>query len=259
VASSIERRVNRLNVDNLRASPAGTIAALTQDVVRQHVERIEPSCIADLFALSELELPAALSSDLRGWAAKATREIHDLPEGEVRSAFLAELAELPAADVPQALRAVVEGLAARGGADTASRVQALTESWAATPPAPVVLPVPKARSSAPVQSASAARTTTAEGAAARRTVASKTPRAGTPKTPARDVDPRRAEWVRQDVVRRLGSPEYAERGLRESILLAGIRHRSPYSDLTDAEIKSELRRMEKDRRVKHTADRWLIR
>jgi hypothetical protein len=109
-----------------------------------------------------------------------------------------------------------------------------------------------------VQSASVAssRTTTAAGAAATRTAAAT--RKAAPRTPAALVDPRRGEWVRDDVMARLGSREYQERGLKESILVAGVKHRSPYKDLSDDEVRAELRRLERDRKLKHTADRWLV-
>ena len=73
------------------------------------------------------------------------------------------------------------------------------------------------------------------------------------------VDPRRAEWIREDAVTRLNSREYVERGLKESILVAGIRHRSPYKDLTEEEVKAELRKLERERKLKHTGERWLAR
>ena len=53
--------------------------------------------------------------------------------------------------------------------------------------------------------------------------------------------------------------EYAERGLKESIFVAGIMHRSPYKDMTAEEVKAELRRLERERKLKHTGERWMIR
>jgi hypothetical protein len=86
------------------------IQVLIQDIVRQHVDRIEPACVADLFALSEAKLPAALAADVTQWAAKAAREIHDLPSGDGRATFVAEVAALAPDQVPAALRAAVLGL-----------------------------------------------------------------------------------------------------------------------------------------------------
>ena len=41
--------------------------------------------------------------------------------------------------------------------------------------------------------------------------------------------------------------------------MAGIRHRSPYKDLTEEEVKAELRKLERERKLKHTGERWLTR
>lgn len=228
------------------------IQVLIQDIVRQHVDRIEPACVADLFALSEAKLPAALAADVTQWAAKAAREIHDLPSGDGRATFVAEVAALAPDQVPAALRAAVLGLPPQ--ADIAEQIEALRAKWDAAAPAPVTLPV--AAPKAAVQKA-----TVALGAAAAGTTkapaAARAPRVV--KTPASMIDPRRAEWIREDAVTRLNSREYVERGLKESILVAGIRHRSPYKDMTDEEVKAELRRLERERKLKHTGERWTAR
>ena len=234
------------------------IQVLTQDAIRQHVDRVEPACVADMFALSELQLSGALGVDLRGWAARATRELEDLPEGAPREEFLALLAEVPAADIPETLRVIVRAMGDTASPDTAARVAALDATWTETPPAAVVLPVAAAKAAPRVTTGVSDRATTVEQARAKKAPsAPKAPKAA--KTPARDVDPRRAEWIRTDAVTRLATPEYAERGLKESILLAGIQHRSPYTDLTIEEIKVELRKLERERRLKHTGERWLTR
>lgn len=248
---STDNRVQRLNLERLRVSSPSMIQVLTQDVIRQHIERIAPSCIADLFALSEAKLPVALSNDLRGWAMRAEREILDIPDGEPRTIFLGELGELPAADIPATLREAIYSLGTVSQAETAERVEELRQRWSEVPPAPVTIAVP----TRPVVQKGAAAAG-ANGKAARATA---TPRARAVKTPAALVDPRRAEWIRGDAVTRLGSREYAERGLKESIFVAGIRHRSPFTDLTDEEVKVELRRLERERKLKHTGERWLIR
>jgi hypothetical protein len=199
--------------------------------------------VADLFALVDADLPGALGKDLAGWAARARREIADLPDGAPRATFVAEVSELPPADVPRSLRDAVLALANGSSADTVARVEESRTRWADVEPAPVQLPVaPSAKVSA-AQAAKPTKTTTARA----------------PRTPAALVDPRRAEWIRGDVLARLGAREYVERGLKETILVAGVQHRSPYKDLTIDEVRAELRRLERDRKLKHTADRWLIR
>jgi hypothetical protein len=230
------------------------VQVLIQDVIRQHVDRIEPACVADLFALADAGLSGTLAVDLTQWASRAAREIRDLPAGEARAACVAEISEMPAEQVPHGLRTAVLGLPAQ--ADIADAIEALRASWEGVEPAPVKLPAAAAK--APVQAATIAPGATASGAKrAATTAATRAPRVV--KTPASMVDPRRAEWIREDAVTRLNSREYVERGLKESILVAGIRHRSPYKDLTEEEVKAELRKLERERKLKHTGERWLAR
>lgn len=236
-----------MSVEGLRTSPAATLPVLVSDVIRQHVDRIDPSCIADLFALAELPLGGSLAADLGAWATRAEREIADLPDGAARAAFVAELATLPPGRVPARLRVAVEGLEGRSQPMVSERVAAARELWARTPPDAVSLPTPKAATARAPASASERRTA----------APARAPRPA--RTPAHLVDPRRGEWVREDAVARLKAPEYLERGLKESILVAGIKHRSPYKDLTTEEIMSELRRLERERKLKHTGERWLAR
>lgn len=249
-----DHSIKREHIERLRVSSPAMIQVLIQDVIRQHVDRIEPACVADLFALTDAKLPGSLGSDLAQWAARAIREIRDLPAGEVRATFVAEVAELAPELVPAGLRGAVLALPAQ--ADIAAQIEGLRASWEETPPAPVNPPAnaPKA----PVQAATVSHAATASGA--RRTAtpaAARAPRAV--RTPASMVDPRRGEWIREDAVARLTSAEYVERGLKESILVAGIRHRSPYKDLTDEEVKAELRKLERERKLKHTGERWTAR
>jgi hypothetical protein len=237
--------VLKASVDNLRTSNEQIVQVLVDDLLRLHIERIETRVVADLFAVADAQLSPSLSADLKGWAGRATREILDLPDGEHLRAFLAEVAELPAGLVPQRLRDAVTALTPNVSAATVKIVEAMAAAWEEETPTPVVLPVAKA---SPAKEKAPARA---------RPVA---PR----KTPAADVDPRRAEYVRQDVMATLSR---VENGIKESVLVGGIRHRSPFKDLTEAEIRSELRRLEREgqklkageMRIKKTGERWGMR
>lgn len=254
-----DNRIQRLSVEGLRSTDPQTLPVLVAEALRLHIERVEPSCIADLFALSEVGLKGAFGAELANWARKAAREIRDLPAGDVRTAFVAEVSELEPSQVPQTMREALSALAAASSGPTLAALDAAAAVWAGTPPAPVVLPQPKPKATKAVQEATVTRATTASAAAATRTKSETPARRLAPKTPAAMVDPRRAEWVREDVMARLGSREYVERGLKENILVAGVKHRSPYKDLTDEEVRAELRRLERERKLKHTAERWLVR
>ena len=221
------------------------IQVLTSDVIRQHLDRIDPGTVADLYALSELNLPGGLGADLTNWAARASRELVDMPDGDVRILFLEEVARIPADQVPLRMREAFEGLAPVASGASVGILQSLQTAWAAVPPATVVLPVPRKTDSA---RASAPSVKPPKAPAAPKVA----------RTPAAMVDPRRAEWIREDAFGRLSAREYAERGLKESIFVDGIRHRSPYKDLTAAEVLTELRKLERERKLKHTADRWMV-
>ncbi len=251
--SPSDHRIQRLHVERLRVSSPAMIQVLIQDIIRQHIDRIEPACVADLFALADAKLSGPLATDLSQWALRAAREIHDLPHGQARATFVAEVSELAPEQVPTSLRNAVLSLPTQ--ADIAPQLEDLRSRWEAVEPAPVKLPVSAPR--APVQAATVSHGATAAGSTRSSTPAARAPR--TVKTPASMVDPRRAEWIREDAVSRLNAREYVERGLKESILVAGIRHRSPYKDLTDEEVKAELRKLERERKLKHTGERWLAR
>lgn len=246
---SSDHKVQRHSVEGLRTSNVATLSVLIADAVRLHIERVEPSCVADLFALSECTLPGAMAAEMAAWAQRARREIRDLPDGNIRALFVQEVGELAPELVPRSLREAVAELGPVSSAQIAAGVAAVVESWADVEPKAVVLPVAAAKTAAKATAAAATKATTTKAPAKPRT----------PKTPAAQVDTRRADWIREDAVARLASREYQERGLKESIFLAGLKHRSPYKDMTDEEIKVELRKLERERKLKHTGERWMVR
>lgn len=244
--------IPRTQIDGLRCSETTKIHALVGDVLRHHLDSIHPACVADLFALSELVLPTSLAADLRAWTSRACQELRDMPDNGTRGAWLDEIGALPAEKIPTRLREAIAALLPGSGGAVVEQIENLAIGWASTPPELVTLPKKRAAPKA------AATTRTVGGV--REPKAPAKPRvAKVAKTPAPMVDPRRAEWVREDAVTRLNTSEYQERGLKESIFLGGIKHRSPFKDMTDEEIKVILRRLEREGKVKHTGERWLAR
>lgn len=235
--------VQKASVDNLRYSDAVTVQVLVADLLRLHIERIETSVVADLFALSEAALPALLAADLKSWAGKATREVCDIPDGELRRAFIAEVAALPAASVCARFREAMAAMATSSSAETVAALDELANSWEGVEPTPVVVPTKKGR-------------VAAKSAAAPKKTVGAPKKVAVPKTPPPDIDPRRAAYVRSDVT---GTLQHLERGIKESVLLAGIRARSPFKDLAEPEVKAELRKLERERKLKKTGERWMIR
>ena len=245
-----DHHVQKENVDNLRQSDAVTLGILVADLLRLHIERIEISCVADMFALAEADLPASITAELRNWATRAARDVVDLPEGEARAIFLSEVAELPPAKVSKGFREAVQGMAVHGSPGTIAALDELAKAWDAA--APEVITIPKKAGKV----VAAAQAKAAKDPLAKKVVGAPKKRVGAAKTPAADVDPRRALYIRDEAVATL-SPY--ERGVKESILVAGIRSRAPYPDVNEAEVRTELRKLERERKLKKTAERWMIR
>jgi len=231
------------------------IQVSTQDLLRLHSDRIAVSCIADLFAIAEVELPGSLAGELRAFTQRVSREFLDLPEGNARMEFLAELSALDPVLIPHTLRRAIEAFGAHSSEAVKNATEKLLDSWKNTPPASVRLPRP------PPRSTSASTPEPVRKVEEPKKIV-KTPR---PRTPAALVDTVRVEWIRNDVMERLKTREYADRGLKESVLIAGCQHRgshlleNPHKNLTEEEIRAELRRLEREQKVKHAGDRWVIR
>ena len=84
--------------------------------------------------------------------------------------------------------------------------------------------------------------------------------AGAPKAtraaPVKFVDQDRQKWIRDTVLERLD--DYMEQGLREDVLIAGVKHRcrAHYPDITTPEVLSVMRDLGTAGRVKQSAGRW---
>lgn len=262
LASVSDRRVTRTHVEGLRTSSAAMIQVQVQDLLRLHSERIAVACISDIFAIAEAELPANLRAELKAFGARAAREFRDLPNEEARQEFLAELLEMDPAQAPASLRDAVVGMEDVCQEGSLRLMKELRARWDAAEPAVVKLARPAPASTA-INASSASASPRASRAAAEpkapKAVATKTPKPRVVKTPAHMVDPNRAESIRADVLDRLRTPEYGDRGLKDSVLVAGCRHRSIYKDLTEDEVRAELRKLEREGKVRHAGDRWVIR
>ncbi len=253
LSSAPDRTITRLHVEGIRTAAPQHIAVLIADLIRTHIDRIAVPCIADMYAVSEGDLPVILADDLSTWARRATREIHDLPDVEAVS-FLAELGELPPELVPGALREAIVPLKERPLAEVVEAVSRLEERFAEVAANKVVIHrQPKAEAKAKAKPRRPIGEPSSDPEAVR------TPKPRAPRASNNGVDPARAEFIRKDITDRLTLREYAERGLKESILAAGVKHRSPYTDMTEAEILQEVRRMERERKLRSTGGRWVLR
>ena len=227
-----------MSIAGLRTSDPATLLVLTQDALTLPLGQIEPGTLLDLLALSEFTtgLSADLMRDLSNFQTQMFREIDDLPDGVALATFVQEIAANDAADIPASLREHLAGLLEdRRAPESMDALQELAQVLEGTIPIEVSLPE--------------AATKTAETKAA-------APVKKRTRVTASQVDPERAEWIEEDVLSRLKN--YGNRGLKESIILAGARHRAAWADLTGAEILAVMRRLKRESKVRYSAGRWMI-
>ena len=240
----MERRKNRMSVGGLRKAEPTTLAVLIQDVVRLPVTQIDPSTLLDLLALSEVpdQLATALGKELAAFRDQMQRDIGDLPDGPVLAEFLREFVDLDATLASASFRSIIEGLVGeREHADSVEGLDALKAHWDGTEPAALALP--EASTTPHVESGSKAKVTKVKAKPKKRTTRS-------------SVDPQREEWIVEDVTSRLVN--YGNRGLKQPVVVAGSRHRSPWKDLTEKEVLATLRKMKREGKLRFSAGRWMM-
>jgi hypothetical protein len=229
------KEIKRVTVEGLRGADVATIQVLTQDVLGLPLNQIHPTTVCDLFALAEIsdQVPEQLAQDLSGFVARCEREMANLPSlGDYTEALLKE----DAGNIPETLRLVIGGMTEN--ADAEETVSSLSAHFADISPLPF---------------------TVSEGASLAATAAESRKPAKKPavkKSAAKKLDDaERREWIGQFVLGRLSN---YETGLKESLLVGATRHKAPWDDLTDREVRSVLRAMGREGRLKTTVGRWLI-
>lgn len=249
----------RVHLDNLRASDPTTLDILVQETLRRPIVQVSAATIADIVALAECTaLPKSLRPSLQRFADRVGPEIADLPPGEPFESFLAEIEQIPAEKVPAPMRTALANESSNR-IDYRARLDAMLAVINEVPPETVVPGTAKTK----IQRMKT--TTDADNEIADRPRSPRTPKAksatnadGKPAkvAPIKYVDVDRQKWVTDQLLERLS--EYVESGLREDVLLAGLRHRAraEYPDLNPPEILGVLRALQDGGRVKHSAGRW---
>jgi hypothetical protein len=243
----LENLKKRVSMAGLRSADPTTLLVLTQDILTVPLVRLDPNTLADLLALSELEdgLPLQLKRDLAHFRPQMFREMSDLPDGIALVDWVVDMQAVQSERAPQCLRdALIRLRGERRQADSLEAIDALAERWAIAEPSPVVLRKPADRQN-PVA--------TPKLKVLPPVKAPKAPKAGAG-VPAAQKDTRREEWIAEDVLARLRN--YASAGLKESVVVAGARHRAPWKDMTEAEVLAVLRQLARDGRVRTSAGRW---
>jgi hypothetical protein len=73
--------------------------------------------------------------------------------------------------------------------------------------------------------------------------------------PKGKADDERRLWIAEFAISRLAN---YETGLKESLIVGAARHKAPWDDVTDREVRSVLRAMGRDGKLRTTVGRWLI-
>jgi len=182
------------------------------------------------------------------------REYNDLPEGEPLAEFLKDLQGVEAKRIPLSLRTgVVEREETEGLPIVQQAREDLLEHFDTAAPLPVGLEAaPKVR----VERVQGTRVPLS--AKERSGKASSSRAAGQPRrTKAKEpLDTERFEWIREDVLSRLS--DYPEKGLKQAMLVAGARHRSPWKDVKEQDIVKVLKALAAGNRIRLEAGRWLL-
>ena len=239
----MDMETRRVTVKGLRGADVATLLVLTQDVIRLPLNQIDPSTLCDLFALSEVQdgLPVELARDLGAFRENRIRELNDLPDGDSLSEFVASLAQVSADLVPGSMREAVMALTGERE-QSVEAITALGSHLDSAEPSAVIV-----RASQPDKPSQA------EAASAERVTAKAPKKRSTKSSTAKD--PARAEWIEEYALFRLKN---YETGLKEAILVGGTRHKAPWSDVTDREVRSVLRRLAREGKLRISAGRWMI-
>jgi len=249
----------RVHIDHLRQLDPVVLNITVQDAVRSPVTQLSGPTIAAMIAFADADfLPKALKGQFQDFANRVPRELADLPHGGPMEEILAELDKLEPEFVPAVLRTAAVKQAEQRPAYR-SRWEALTEKWSAVEPTPITPVAPQMvvhrvhKTASPEEPKRRAASAAPRGSGSSTSAAApKVPRAA----PVKFVDQDRHKWLSEQALERLS--EYLEQGLREDVLVTGLRHRAraQYPDLTPLEIVGVLKELANSGRVRVSAGRW---
>lgn len=252
--------MSRAYVEGLRKADPVTLAVLAQDLIRKPLVKLDPRSICDLIALGDSEkITGELMRDLRKFKDQMLREVSDLPDGVRLGDFLDDLMEVGPARIPYSLREVIiERAQSDVSPETVERCATLLEDFQSTEPDSVTVtdkPAVRVVKAPPKTGPSAPQMKVKGGAGLVLATPAKKSRVGT-KATATPKDPARAAWIRDDVMERLS--HYGAKGIKESILVAGAMHRTPFNDMAPPEIVSELKALKAAGRIDLKVGRWAV-
>ena len=235
----MSNEITRVTIEGLRGADVATLQVLTQDVISLPLNQINPVTACDLFAIAEVsdQVPEQLAQDLSGFVSRARRELSDIPDGSSFAEYTSALLGVDASLVPDTFRSMLAELETTDE-DGAGQQAALAAHFEGTAAAPFTV----------------AETPSLASKAAETRTTAKAPKATKAKVAKKD-DTERREWISEFVLSRLVN---YETGLKESLLVGAARHKAPWEDMTDREVRSVLRAMGREGKLKTTVGRWLL-
>ena len=235
----MSNETKRVTIEGLRGADVATLQVLTQDVISLPLNQIHPSTTCDLFAIAEVsdQVPEQLAQDLSAFVARSQRELGDMPDGAAFVDYTAGLLDVDASLIPETFRSALKAVEAADdeGTAQAEKLAAHFETGQAAP--------------FEVSGDASLASKAADGR-----TAAKAPKKAKAKTAKKD-DTERRDWIGEFVLSRLVN---YETGLKESLLVGAVRHKAPWDDMTDREVRSVLRAMGREGKLKTTVGRWLI-
>ena len=237
----MDMETKRVTVEGLRGADVATLQVLTQDVLGLPINQVHPGTVCDLFALAEVsdQVPDQLARDLAAFVERCQRELGDLPDAAALDSYTSALKEADGSAVPETMRLVLDKLTEGGDDGVIQVVAGLQEHYGECAPTPFEV----AEGDASLASKAADSRTKAAA-----------PKKRTTKTKSK-ADEERREWIQEFALSRLAN---YETGLKESLLVGAARHKAPWDDVTDREVRSVLRAMGREGRIRTTVGRWLI-
>ena len=227
----------------LRGSDITSLEIQTQDLLRKPVGQIAPVNVCDLFALASVpNLGGSFSTALGEFTDRITQEIADIPDGPSWEEFVDELRTIPGDRVPASFRALIGAECGRDDRNRSAMADVIG-AWHDTTPADFLIAdsQPKIQKSVSV----AAEPKRAKGS-----------KRAAPKRVVKAVNPERVALIKRLALERVNGR--LENGLKEAVLVAGIRHRArtEYPDLLPSEIISVLKGMKESGQLHYSAGRW---
>ena len=224
------------------------------DLLLRHSDQIEPANLCDLFALGEVDAPKSIQSGLREFLDRARAELAEINDGSEMKGFVDGLGQVEASRVPDSFRALLTEFASREGRE-AKPLTELLGSWTDTAAETFEFGAPTMKVQTAEAAAPKASRTRTRGIGKAETKPAKPKRKVSRPVAVEDVEKDRL--IRELLIERL-STVASDKGLSETVLIAGIRHRakSAYPRLGPHEVTKVLKDLEKRGLLRKSARRW---